>query len=128
METPSQSKVSNTSVPEAEVGSNSNDIIKTTSDNATVFNASHNKIETRWFEERRRQANMGFNITICLWAATSVFGIGAGISVYIGNISAATATAALGLSTGVASTRLFKLSNDANERLDKTARNLLDNE
>jgi hypothetical protein len=123
-----QTKVTNTPATETEVGLNSNAIVKASSNNTIVVNASHDDIAIQWFQERRRQAKASFNATISLWTLTAAFSIGVAVSVCMGNMPAAVATTAVGLTTGAATTRLFKLSDDANKKLDATAKELLDDE
>jgi hypothetical protein len=85
-------------------------------------------ISRRWYQLRSHHANVSFNLAIGLTTATAIFSIVTAVSVCMGNIPAVVATTAVGLTTGVATTRLFKLSDDANKRLDATAKELLDNE
>jgi hypothetical protein len=82
-------------------------------------------IQEKWFVERHRQAKQSFNVAVGLTGAVGVLGIAVAISVCTGNLPAATATTVMGITSGVASKRLFKLSSEANERFDEIARELL---
>ncbi|KAB8314146.1 hypothetical protein SD81_039810 [Tolypothrix campylonemoides VB511288] len=83
-------------------------------------------IATQWYEERSRQASASFNLAIGLATATVIFGIATAVSVCMNNVSVAAATTAVGLTSGVASKRLFKLYDDTNTKLDDVAKELLD--
>jgi hypothetical protein len=118
---------------------NNNSIVVTTTvlgDTSQII--SHNPIEvvtsertqfaSQWFEERRRQAKSSFNIAI-VSAALSVFGgLACVASLYNGHIPEATATAIMSILSGGSSAHCFKLLDDANKRLDETAKELLDHE
>jgi hypothetical protein len=83
-------------------------------------------IANKQYQERYRQAKLGFNSAVSLTVATSILSIAVAVSVCMGNVPAATATAVMGITCGVNSKRLFDISNDANKRLDETAREFLD--
>jgi predicted hotdog family 3-hydroxylacyl-ACP dehydratase len=85
-------------------------------------------IAIHWFKERSRQAKISFNIAVGLAAATTVLSVATAISVCTGKISEATGAAGLGLTSGAVSAYCFKLSDDANKRLDAAAKELLDDE
>lgn len=93
--------------------------------NNTPFTDTINNVSSRLHEERHRQTNATFNIAISLAATTAILSVVAATSVWMGNISAAAATTLGGLTSGFASTRLFKLSADANKRLDDLTKQLL---
>jgi|GEM_PF-3761752 len=85
------------------------------------------RMAEKLFQERHRQAKLSFNIAIGLTGAISILSIAVAVSVCNGNVPTATATAAMGLTTaGIASKWLFDLSDNANRRLDETAREFLD--
>jgi hypothetical protein len=83
-------------------------------------------IAQKLFQERYRQAKLSFNIAVGLTGAISIFSILVALSVCTGNVTAATATTVMGLTSGVISKRLLDLSIDANRRLDETTREFLD--
>lgn len=83
-------------------------------------------ISDHWYQERARETKASFNLAIALSTATAIFGLGAGVSLITGNVSATTATTAASLVSGVASRRAFKLYEKASQSLDETARTLLD--
>ncbi|HYX17663.1 MAG TPA: hypothetical protein VE944_25575 [Nostoc sp.] len=85
-------------------------------------------ISVQWYRERSRQASASFNLAISLATATTIFGILTGVSVCIGNVSAATAATAVGLTSGVVSKLFFNFSDNANKRLDETAKELLEDD
>jgi hypothetical protein len=93
-----------------------------------MTSTSHHNIAMHWFKERSRQAKISFNIAVGLAAATTVLSIATAISVCTGKISEATGAAGLGLTSGAVSAYCFKLSDDANKRLDAAAKELLDDE
>lgn len=84
----------------------------------------HSQFDSQWFEERRRQAKSSFNIAI-ISAAISVVGVlVCTVSLYNNDIPEATVTAIVSLLSGGSSARCFKLSDDANKRLDEAAKEL----
>ena len=85
-----------------------------------------NNISQHWYQERVRETKASFNLAIVLSATTAIFGLIAGISLVVGNVSTTTATTAASLVSGVASRRSFKLYEKASQSLDETARTLLD--
>jgi predicted transcriptional regulator len=85
-------------------------------------------IEIQWFRERRRQAKISFNVAVSLAGIAALLSIVFASAVCMKKISEATAAAALGLTSGAVSAYCFKLSDDANKRLDATAKELLDDE
>lgn len=85
-----------------------------------------NNISEHWYQERAHETKASFNLAIFLSATTAIFGLGAGVSLITGNVSATTATTAASLVSGVASRRAFKLYEKASQSLDETARTLLD--
>ncbi|MEP0857951.1 hypothetical protein [Trichocoleus sp. DQ-U1] len=89
---------------------------------------SPNDISIWWYQERSRQASVSFNLAVGLAGVTGILSLAFAASVCTGNVSVATAMGAIGLTSGVAGTCLFKFSDDANKRLDETARRLLDDE
>lgn len=90
--------------------------------------ATVNNIALYWFQERSRQAKLSFNVATCLAGATAILSFTFAVTVCTGKISQATAAAGLGLTSGAVSAYCFKLSDDANKRLDEAARELLDDE
>lgn len=89
----------------------------------------HNfNIALQWFQERRRQANASFNVAVGFAGATALLSVMFAISVCMGKTSEATGAAALGLTSGAVSAYCFKLSDDANKRLDAAVKELLDDE
>jgi hypothetical protein len=83
-------------------------------------------IASQWFRERSRQARLSFNVAVGLAGATTILSLTFAVSVCTGKISEATAAAGLGLTSGAVSAYCFKLSDDANKRLDATAKELLE--
>ncbi|MBD2168173.1 hypothetical protein H6G04_27700 [Calothrix membranacea FACHB-236] len=83
-------------------------------------------VANRWFQERSRQAKASFNVAIGFAGTTAILSIAFAISVCTGKTSEATAAAALGLTSGAVSAYCFKLSDDANKRLDAAVKELLD--
>ncbi|MBP5974283.1 hypothetical protein HW132_16445 [Brasilonema sp. CT11] len=83
-------------------------------------------IATQWYKERSRQASTSFNLAVVLATATIIFGIATAVSVCRNNVSVAAATTAVGLTSGAASRRLFKLYDDTNKKLDDVAKEILD--
>jgi hypothetical protein len=90
--------------------------------------ATVNNIAFHWFQERSRQAKLSFNVAVGLAGATAILSFTFAVSVCTGKISQATAAAGLGLTSGAVSVYCFKLSDDANKRLDEAAKELLDDE
>lgn len=87
-----------------------------------------NNIAFYWFQERSRQAKLSSNVAVGLAGATAILSFIFAVSVCMDKISQATAAAGLGLTSGAVSAYCFKLSDDANKRLDEAARELLDDE
>jgi hypothetical protein len=85
-----------------------------------------NHIALHWFQERSRQAKLSFNIAVSLAGSTAILSIVFAISVCAGKTSEATAASGLGLASSAVSAYCFKLSDDANKRLDATAKDLLE--
>jgi putative Mn2+ efflux pump MntP len=83
-------------------------------------------IASHWYQERYRQAQLSFNVAVCLAGATTILSLVFAVSMCMSKISEATAAAGLGLTSGAISTYCFKLSDDANTRLDATAKELLE--
>lgn len=83
-------------------------------------------ITQKLFQERHRQAKLSFNVAVGLTGAITILSIAVAVSVCTGNIPAATATTFVGLTSGVTSKRLLDISDDANKRLDETAKEFLD--
>ncbi|MBD2180150.1 hypothetical protein H6S82_05655 [Planktothrix sp. FACHB-1355] len=90
------------------------------------------RVETNFdlyiLQERLRQARLSFNLALGLIAISttiSIFGIGLLLK---GQISQVTATTAGGLAANVVSVCVLKLTRDANDRLDKMAKELMDKE
>ncbi|OUL31128.1 hypothetical protein [Nostoc sp. 106C] len=89
---------------------------------------NNTNIGLQWFQERCRQANASFNVAVGFAGATALLSIVVAISVSMGKTSEATAAAALGLTSGAVSVYCFKLSDDANKRLDAAVKELLNEE
>ncbi len=87
-----------------------------------------NDISLQWYLERSRQAKVSFNVAVGFAGTTALLSIAFAASVCMGKISEATAAAGLGLTSSAVSAYCFKLSDDANKRLDATAKELLDDE
>ncbi|QIR35790.1 hypothetical protein HCG51_02825 [Tolypothrix sp. PCC 7910] len=94
--------------------------------NVTKLVDGYEYIATQWFEERHRQAQASFNVTIGLWTVTALFGLGVALSVCTNNVPAVLATTSVGLTTGAVSTRFFRLYKEANQSLDTASKELLD--
>lgn len=92
----------------------------------THAKSQHSYISLQWYQERSRQAEVSFNVAVGLAGATAVLSIVVAISVCIGKTSEAKATAALGLISGAVSAYCFKLSENANKRLDAAVLELLE--
>ena len=91
------------------------------------MNRQHNTtITLQWFQERHRQANSSFNVAVSFAGTTALLSIVFAISVCMGKTDEATGAAALGLTSGAVSAYCFKLSDDANKRLDKAVKEILD--
>ena len=78
------------------------------------------------YKERLRQARASFNLAFGLTAVSAIISFAGVLMLFSGNVSAATATTAGGLSSGAVSACWLKLAKDANNRLDATARALED--
>lgn len=89
-------------------------------------NHQANNISEHWYQERAHENKASFNLAICLATTTAIFGLVAGVSLVVGNISATTATTAASLVSGVASRRSYKLYEKASQSLDEAAKTLLD--
>ncbi|MEH2137904.1 TRADD-N-associated membrane domain-containing protein [Nostoc sp.] len=85
-------------------------------------------ISLDWYRERSRQASASFNLAISLATATTILGVVTAVSVCLENVSAAAATTAVGLSSGVVSKLFFNFCDNANKRLDETAKELLEDD
>ncbi|MEI1377080.1 hypothetical protein PQG02_10425 [Nostoc sp. UHCC 0926] len=83
-------------------------------------------ISIHWYQERSRQASASFNLAISLATATTILGVVTAVSVCLGNVSAA--TTAVGLTSGVVSKLFFNFCDNANKRLDETAKELLEDD
>jgi multidrug resistance efflux pump len=92
----------------------------------TIDIKQQNDIAIQWFKERSRQAKLSFNVAISLAGATAILSILFAISVWTEKTSEATAAGGLGLVSSAVSAYCFKLADDANKRLDITAKDLLD--
>jgi len=121
-----QTQVESISATKTEVSSSGNATMKATSDGATVVSASRNDIAASWYRERSRQAKVSFNVAVGLAGITALLSVAFAVSVCMEKVSEATAAAGLGLTSGAVSMYCFKLSDDANKRLDATAKELLD--
>jgi putative Mn2+ efflux pump MntP len=89
---------------------------------------NNNDIFKQWYQERARESKASFKLALGLATTTGIFGLVAGVSLCIGNVSATAATTAAGLVSGVASHRAFKLYEQVSQSLDDAAKTLLDNE
>ncbi|MBW4508281.1 MAG: hypothetical protein KME64_17460 [Scytonematopsis contorta HA4267-MV1] len=87
---------------------------------------NRHQIASQWFRERSRQAQLSFNVAVGLAGATTILSLTFAVSVCMNKISEATAAAGLGLTSGAVSAYCFKLSDDANKRLDAAAKELLE--
>ncbi len=85
-----------------------------------------NDISQQWYQERAREIKTSFNLAIALAATTSIFGFVAAGSLFLGNVSATTATTAAGIISGVATRRTFKLYEQASQSFDEAVKVLLD--
>ncbi|MEH2169567.1 MAG: hypothetical protein V7K41_23480 [Nostoc sp.] len=83
-------------------------------------------ISIHWYQKRSRQASASFNLAISLATATTILGVVTAISVCLGNVLAA--TTAVGLTSGVVSKMFFNFCDNANKRLDETAKELLEDD
>lgn len=83
-------------------------------------------ISLQWYQERSRQAKVSFNVAVGFAGTTAFLSIAFAASICMEKISEAAAAAGLGLTSGTVSAYCFKLSDDANKRLDATAKELLD--
>ena len=85
-----------------------------------------NDISKQWYQERARETKASFNLAIGLAATTAIFGFLAAGSLFLGNVSATSATTAAGIVSGVASRRTFKLYEQASRSFDEATKVLLD--
>lgn len=74
------------------------------------------------YTERRRQACWAFNLTLGLTGITGLVGIAAVALLFSGRISEGTFTAAGGGMYGAVTVSCWKLTKDANDRLDEALR------
>ncbi|NEQ67720.1 MAG: hypothetical protein F6K21_19880 [Symploca sp. SIO2D2] len=74
--------------------------------------------------ERLRQAHLSFNLAIGLAAIGGIVGMAGIILLFSGKVSEGTVTTAGGLASNIMSIRCLKLAKDANDRLDKLAKDL----
>ncbi|NJL65333.1 MAG: hypothetical protein HC903_30595 [Methylacidiphilales bacterium] len=107
---------------------NNNSIVIAATIPLDTYSSPNNRyhIASQWFRERSRQAKLSFNVAVSLAGATTMLSLTFAVSVCMGKISEATAAAGLGLTSGAVSAYCFKLSDDANKRLDATAKELLE--
>ena len=94
----------------------------------TEIHHQNNDISLQWYRERSRQAKVSFNVAVGFAGTTAFLSLVFAVSVCMGKISEATAAAGLGLTSSAVSAYCFKLADDANKRLDATAKELLDND
>jgi len=76
--------------------------------------------------ERLRQAKVSFNLAFALTAGSSIISLATVLLFLPGNVSAAAATTAGGLTYGAINVCCLKFCKDANDRLDETAKVLED--
>jgi hypothetical protein len=82
------------------------------------------EMEQDVFTERLRQARLSFNLALLLTtvsAAISLVGVG---FLFSGKVPEGTITTAGGLTSKIVSVHLLKLTKEANDRLDKMAKEL----
>lgn len=72
--------------------------------------------------ERLRQAKASFNLAFALTAGSSIISLATVLLFLPGNVSAAAATTAGGLTYGAINVCCLKFCKDANDRLDETAK------
>jgi hypothetical protein len=76
--------------------------------------------------ERLRQARLSFNLVLLLTTMSAVISlIGVGF-LFSGKVSEGAVTTAGGLTSNIVSVRLLKLTKEANDRLDRIAKDLKD--
>lgn len=123
-----RSKVTATFDRNQSIGSDTYAIVKgkVVSDQDAEVISTCDDISRQWYQESSRQASASFNIAIGLAAATAIFTVVTAIAVCTGNVSAAVATASVGLTSGAVGSCSFKLYKDANKRLDKVAKEILE--
>lgn len=85
-----------------------------------------NDISKQWYQERDREVKTSFNLAIGLAVTTAVFSFVAAGSLFLGNVSATAATTAVGIVSGVATRRTFKLYEQASQSFDEAVKVLLD--
>jgi uncharacterized membrane protein YczE len=76
--------------------------------------------------ERLRQARLSFNLTLKLTITSAFISlVGVGL-LFSGKVSEGTVTTAGGLASNIVNVRLLKLTKEANDRLDRMAKDLKD--
>jgi len=85
-------------------------------------------IAKQWYQQCSQQAYASFYLAIGTSVATVFLSIAIGVSVSTGNISQGVAETVLGICSGAASVRLFKIYENENTRLNEVAKTLLESE
>lgn len=93
-----------------------------TDNNPTVAKKGEQMLADSYEMERLRQAEASFNLAFALTAGSSLMSLATVLLFLSGNVSAAAATTAGGLTYGAINVCCLKFCKDANDRLDKTAK------
>lgn len=84
--------------------------------------------EQSLIQERLRQAHLSFNLALVLTAISSLVGVAGVVLLLSGKAPEGTITTAGGLASNIVSVCCLKLTKDANDRLDRMAKDLKDEE
>lgn len=79
-------------------------------------------IEQSFIQERLRQARLSFNLALVLTATSGIVGMAGVVLLLSGKIPEGTITTGGGLASNIVSMCCLKLTKDANDRLDRIAK------